>query len=143
MTAEQMTTLRTLSDADMTIADSSVDVRGRTVLDKANEEIGEVDALLIDEQESKVRFLRVAAGGFFGLGARHLLTPVDAITRIDPDHVHVDQSRERVASAPVYDPTVVTETDYYNDLYGYYGYAPYWGTGYVYPPLPSYARRPY
>lgn len=137
-------TLQKLGDTDLTVADPNEDVRGRTVLDAANEEIGHVDALMIDDQEYKVRFLQVAAGGFLGLGERKFLIPVDAITRIDADHVHVNQTRERVADAPGYDPNLATEPTYeptyYEDLYGYYGYAPYWGPGYVYPAYPYYAR---
>ena len=138
MSSTNQVRLTKLSDADMTISDASADVRGRTVLDKLGDEIGKVDALMIDDRESKVRFLQVASGGFLGIGARHFLIPVDAVTRVDADHVHVDQTRERVASSPGYDPTVVPETDYYTDVYGYYGYGPYWGPGYAYPAYPYY-----
>ncbi len=129
-------TLVKLGDTDLTVGDPNEDVRGRTVLDRNNEEIGHVDALLIDDRESKVRFLRVAAGGFLGLGERTFLIPVDAVARIDADHVHVDQTRERLVAAPAYDPTLVAERDYYDDLYGYYGYATCWRPGYTYPDFP-------
>ena len=131
-------TLVKLGDTELTVGDPNEDVRGRTVLDRNNDEIGHVDALMIDDRDTKVRFLQVAAGGFLGLGERKFLIPVDAITRIDADHVHIDQTRERVANAPVYDPTLVAEHDYYDDLYGYYGYAPYWAPGYAYPAYPYY-----
>ena len=139
MASTRSGTLVKVGDAGLTVKDPAADVRGRKVLDQANEEIGEVDALLMDEQESKVRFLQVAAGGFLGIGERHFLIPVDAITRIDADHVHIDQTRERVIGAPGYDPTLVPDRSYYDSLYGYYGYAPYWGPGYVYPAYPYYS----
>ena len=60
-------------------------------------------------------------------------------SKIDDDHVHVDQTRERVAGSPAYDPDLAYEQDYYGGLSGYYGYAPYWGAGYVYPGYPYYA----
>jgi len=128
-------TLVKLSDTTMMIADEAEDICGRQVLDKAGHEIGEVDALLIDDQESKVRFLQVASGGLLGLGATKFLIPVDAVTRVDEDYVHIDQTRERIASAPGYDPELI-DGSYYDDVYGYYGYAPYWAPGYIYPGYP-------
>ncbi len=138
MTTRQPELLRTLDDSEMTLADSAEDVRGRTVVDQAGQEIGEVDALLLDDAESKVRFLRVAEGGLLGFGERTFLIPVDAITRIDENHVHVNQSRDRVVESPAYDPTLVYDQSYYGSVYGHYGYAPYWGPGYRYPMYPYY-----
>ena len=104
-------TLVKLGDTDLTVGDPNEDVRGRTVLDRNNDEIGHVDALMIDDQDTKVRFLQVAAGGFLGLGEKKFLVPVDAIVKIDDDHVHVDRTREQVAGAPDYDPTLVLDRD--------------------------------
>lgn len=126
-----------LSDSDLTVADRDEDIRGRDVLDMAGEELGEVNDLLIDEGEQKVRFLEVSSGGFLGLGATKFLIPVDAITRITADAVHINQSRERVAGAPRYDPTLVDES-YVSGVYSHYGYPPYWGPDYRYPPYPRY-----
>jgi len=132
-----------LSDTNLTLAEQAEDIRGLKALDLAGEELGTVDDLFIDEQERKVRFLEVSSGGFLGLGATKFLLPVDAITRITADVVHISQRRERVAGAPKYDPTLVEER-YASDVYGHYGYLPYWGPGYDYPPYPYYssANRP-
>lgn len=54
------------------------------------------------------------------------LIPVEAITKIGDKVVTVNQTRERVVGAPVYDPSLVDDR-YYDSLYGYYGWAPYWG----------------
>jgi sporulation protein YlmC with PRC-barrel domain len=125
-------TLTMLKDSDEVLTDSGQDIRGRKVLAKDGEEIGKVDALLVDAQESKIRFMRVEAGGFLGLGEKRFLIPVDAITRVDKDTVSVDQTRDKVLGAPVYDPEVIKKPSY-PDIYSYYGFGPYWGTGYLYP----------
>jgi sporulation protein YlmC with PRC-barrel domain len=138
MAEKQNSTLLRLSETNLTVLDPSEDVRGLTVLDRDNEEIGQVDDLLVDDGEHKVRFLEVSSGGFLGLGARTFLIPVDAITRIHNDHIHIDQTREHVAGAPEYDPKVVRERNYYEEVYGHYGYSPYWGPGYAYPAFPLY-----
>jgi CBS domain-containing protein/sporulation protein YlmC with PRC-barrel domain len=132
-----------LSDTNLTLAEAGEDLRGLKALDLSGEELGTVNDLFIDEQERKVRFLEVSSGGFLGLGATKFLIPVDAISRITADDVHINQSRERVAGAPQYDPALVEER-YATDVYGHYGYQPYWGPGYHYPPYPYYssANRP-
>ncbi len=129
--------LRKLGDTNLTVADPDEDVRGRKVLDRAGEEVGTVDDLMIDDRQSKVRFLQIASGGFLGLGATKFMIPVDAITKINDDTVQIDQTRERVAGAPSYDPDLASES-YWSDVYGYYGYSPYWTPGYGYPPYPRY-----
>ena len=132
-----------LSDTNLTLADRAEDIRGLKALDMSEEELGTVNDLFIDEQENKVRFLEVSSGGFLGLGATKFLLPVEAITRLSVDEVHINQSRERVAGAPQYDPTLVEER-YVSDIYSHYGYPPYWGPSYNYPPYPYYssANRP-
>ena len=125
-----------LSDLDEEIAARDADVRGRDVKDKNGEDLGKVEDLLVDEQESKVRFLVIASGGFLGIGKDKAFLPVDAITQILDDEVRVDQTREHVSGAPPYDPELVYEQPYFDEVYGYYGYVPYWGSGYTYPIYP-------
>lgn len=127
-----------LSDTSLTFADPAEDIRRRKVLDKDGEEIGDVDDLLVDGREKKVRFLQVASGGFLGLGETRFLIPVDAITRISDDAVHISQTREHIAGAPRYDPALVVDERYLGDIYGHYGCSPYWRPDYVYPPYPLY-----
>lgn len=130
-------TLLTMTAAHLQTRDPAEDIRNRKVVDAAGEEIGKVEGLLIDNVEEKVRFLQIASGGFLGLGKSTVLVPVEAITRISDDIVYIDQTREHIAGAPTYAPELVNDL-YYEGLYGYYGYAPYWSLGYTYPPFPSY-----
>lgn len=138
MTTEDNATLSKLSDTGQTIANAADDIRGRNVKDKDGNDIGTVDDLLIDDRERKVRFLRVEHGGFLGFGETKSFIPVDAITRITNDDVHINHSRDHVANAPRYDPDLVDERTYYGSIFGYYGYMPFWGAGYNYPPYPLY-----
>lgn len=115
-----------LSETDLTVDDPAQDVRGRMVVDRAGERIGAVADLYVDERERRVRFLQVAAGGFLGLGERHFLLPVGTVTRVASDCVEVDQSRDRIAGAPAYDPAVSPQPDYFAGIYNWYGEAPFW-----------------
>src|SRR5665213_1435842 len=125
MATNDNATLYTLGDRGQTVDGSVNDVRGREVKDRNGEDIGKVADLLVDDREGKVRFLLVEHGGFLGFGETKSLIPVDAVTKITEDDVVVDQSRERVAAAPGYDPDLVDDRTYHSSLYGYYGYAPY------------------
>ncbi len=125
------TILRKLSDTGETVARADEDVRGRKVLDDVGEEIGTVDGLMVDDEQKKARFLRVASDGFLGLDRTHVMIPVEAITRVMPHAVCIDRTREHLRAAPRYDPALVDDTDqgYWGGVYGYYGVAPYGGMG--------------
>lgn len=130
--------LQSLSQSDLVLADSAEDIRDRALVDRQGEEIGRIHDLMIDESENKVRFLQVRGGGFLGIGEKQFLIPVDAITSIEDDVVRIDQTREHVGGGPEYQPDLVPEQDYFGNIYGWYGYQPYWAPGYRYPGYPYY-----
>jgi sporulation protein YlmC with PRC-barrel domain len=133
MVEEPTGTLVRLDDTALTLEDAADDVRGRQAVDNNGDEIGKVVGLLIDETEKKVRFLEVGSGGFLGLGRKRQLIPVEAITHVDADTVQIGKERGHVVGAPVYDPSIVAELRYFEDLYGYWDYPPFWTGGYTYP----------
>jgi hypothetical protein len=98
------------------------------VKDKDGQDLGKIERLMIDDVEHRVRFMEVATGGFLGFGEQKSFIPVETITRITADEVHIDRTRAHVAGAPNYDPAVVTDdAGYFFSLYPYYGYAGYMG----------------
>ena len=117
--------LVSLNDSELVLEDRTQDVRGLDVYDKDADRIGRVDDLYADTQERKVRFLDVSAGGFLGLGEKHFLVPVEAVSEVREDRVVVDQKRQRVAESPLFDADVVPQPAYQDELYKYYGYPPY------------------
>jgi sporulation protein YlmC with PRC-barrel domain len=127
--------LKMLKDTDLTVADYRQDLRGRRVLDNDGKHIGHVSALFIDEDERKVRMLDVSGGGFLGIGDQHFLIPVDAIVKVDDNDVHVNETADRVAKSPAYDPELIVGygQEYWGSHFSYYGGMPYWADSYAYP----------
>ena len=68
-----------LGDSDFVPANPEDDVRGKDVYTIDGKVIGSVEDLYIDRHEREVRFLEVGAGGFLGIGEKHLLVPVEAV----------------------------------------------------------------
>jgi sporulation protein YlmC with PRC-barrel domain len=130
--------LERLSDSSLVLSEPDQDIRGRKVIDQHGADIGHVSGLFIDEGERKVRMLELRSGGFIGIGERHFLLPVDAISSVDENEVHVSESGARIIHSPIYDPTLVVPSirGYWEPYYGYYGLSPHWGNGYMYPTFP-------
>ena len=126
MRADHAGRLMTLGDTDRPMTDPPGDIRGRWVIDPHGEELGHIDALLVDDQERKVRFLRIASSGSPVGETRKLLLPVDAVIAVDDEQVHVNQMGEWVAGSPRYDPRRSYDHDFYDAVYRYYGVTPYW-----------------
>lgn len=135
-------TLRTLDDIGEAVANADEDVRGRKVLDNEGMSLGTVDGLMVDDAQNKVRFLRVECGGFLGLGATHVMIPVDAITSITGQTVTIDRAGDHLRGAPRYDPALINEREarFWGHVYGYYSFMPYWEDTYHYPTYPYYNR---
>lgn len=133
------TVLENLNDTGLVLADPGQDIRGHKVIDCHGDDVGHVSNLFTDAEEGKVRMLEVRAGGFLGLGARHFLLPVDAITSVAKDEVRVSETRDRIVGSPVYDPALVAAPTHamLGPYYGYYGHPPYWSSGYEYPDFPA------
>jgi sporulation protein YlmC with PRC-barrel domain len=112
-----------LSDSEFVLEDRAQDVRGLDVCDSNGDEVGSVEDLYVDEEERKVRFLDVAAGGFFGLGEKRFLIPVEVVREVNEGGVVVNQGREKVAGSPPFDTGVVPQPSYQREVYDYYGYA--------------------
>jgi sporulation protein YlmC with PRC-barrel domain len=99
--------------------------------DREGMKVGEVEAVVVNRPEPHVRFLLVSDGGALAIGDEQRLVPVEAVDRIEQGIVFLDEARRRVAEAPKYDPTLVDEPSYWEQMYGWYGYAPYWTTSEV------------
>jgi sporulation protein YlmC with PRC-barrel domain len=120
--------LHWLDETRLKLANSEEDVRGRRLIDSRGNEIGRIEDIIVDDREGKARFLALAKGGFLGIGEKRFFVPVGTIARVEKNAVYLGETRERVASAPCFDPEL-TKADQpdWESIYGFYGLAPFWG----------------
>ncbi|MDQ2755697.1 MAG: PRC-barrel domain-containing protein [Actinomycetota bacterium] len=134
---ETQPTLRLLSEVGETVDHLENDVRGLRVVDEDGEHVGRVSDLVVDDVEKAVHFLLVEHGGLGGIGATHTYVPIEAVSRVDDDEVHVSLRREVVLAAPAYAPDLVDDRIYHQSIYHHYGYSPFLGKDF------RYAQAPY
>jgi hypothetical protein len=79
------------------------EIKGTSVRNLQNQEIGEIDELLIEATTGFVRFAIVSVGGFLGLGSTRVAVPWNAfgITQQNGNIRYVlDATKERLEKAP-------------------------------------------
>jgi len=123
-TGGQRTNLAKLSDSDLPLEENWQDIRGLDVYDSTGEQIGSVEDLYIDREARQPRFLVVSAGGLLGVGKKHVLIPVEEVSRdMGEERVTVGAHREKVLNAPEFDPDVgVPAPDLQRAIDAYYGH---------------------
>ena len=92
--------LISLGDSDFVPANPEDDLRGKNVYDAEGQPIGSVEDLYIERKEREVRFLEVGAGGFLGIGEKHFLVPVEAVTQVTEDRVTIEPGRTQTVEGP-------------------------------------------
>ena len=110
-----------LSGEAVALKDSSQDLRGRDVYDRNGNQIGSVEDLYVDAEEYYVRFLDVASGGFLGIGEKHFLIPIEAVTDASEDRATIAEDQEKIKGAPDVPLNPVIEPANVQELYDYYG----------------------
>jgi sporulation protein YlmC with PRC-barrel domain len=104
---QQRSTLTKLSELDLPLEEPWQDTRGLEVYDITEEQIGTVEDLYVDHEARQARFVVVSAGGFLGLGKKHLLVPVEEVSRdVGEERVTVTEPRDKVLNSPEFDPDV-------------------------------------
>jgi len=98
------------------------DVRGLT-LEATDGEIGRVRDLLFDESGWSVRYVAADTGTW--LPGRQVLLAPNAVEAIG-DRVHVALSTRQVEESPPLSAGEPVSRRWEADVYGFYGYAPYW-----------------
>jgi hypothetical protein len=128
MPIQDAAALRNLTDTDLTIGTSDVDIRGWSVKDTDGRIVGTVEELMIDDLQYRVRFLRVDLAGFIGPGEGTSCLPIESVIRINDSDVVIDQADGRLQDAPRYDPELVVKREFYDEHYGPFGNPSLWQT---------------
>ena len=75
------------------------ELRQKTVLDSGVRQVGQVDNLYVDD-DMDLQFVDVEISGFFGLGKKHYLVPVETIAEEGPGSITLTVDEQTVESAP-------------------------------------------
>jgi len=110
-----------LRDSDLPRGSTAKALLDSDVYDRDGERMGTVKDLYVDTEDGDLRFLDVGAGGFLGLGEKHFMIPMEAVTDTGSG-VTIEQSREKVEGSPIVDTKGVPEDAYQHEVYDYYGY---------------------
>ncbi|MFO1288917.1 MAG: PRC-barrel domain-containing protein [Rubrivivax sp.] len=108
----------------------AVEVKGRKVLNRLDEPLGEVQDLLVDVQSGRIAYALMAAGGVLGIGERHFPLPWTALTLDRERRCFVlDASRWAFDSAPMLPKdrgSAGIAIDWHENVHRFYGARPYW-----------------
>ena len=131
-------------DTDATIvqdADQRSDGPGPDVVDAASLEgdevvnangdnLGRIEAIMLDVTSGRVAYAVLSFGGFLGMGSKLFAIPWSALT-LDARQKRfvLDASRERLESAPGFDKDhwpSMADRAWATDVHDYYDATPYW-----------------
>jgi hypothetical protein len=83
---------------------ATAEIKGTTVQNLQNEDIGDVDELLIRHEDGAVRLAVLSVGGFLGLGSTKVAVPWTALgittLRDGTIKMTLDTTKERLEKAP-------------------------------------------
>jgi hypothetical protein len=80
------------------------EIRQKSVLDSGDNIVGTVANLYVDEDSRQLRFVDIVTSGFLGLGRKHHLVPVEAVSEEDPGWFTLRVDQETVESADLPEP---------------------------------------
>ena len=103
---------------------------GVSVVNRANESLGDIKEIVIDTHSGKVAYAVVAFGGFLGMGEKLFAVPFGSLKYdVVESNYQLDMSKERLQEAPGFDPDSWPQMDqeqWNRDVYKFYNSVPYW-----------------
>jgi hypothetical protein len=99
------------------------EIRQKGVLDPGDRIVGTVANLYVDEDSRQLRFVDVLTSGLLGLGRKHHLLPVEAVSQEGPGSITLGVDQQSVLSAPPFlNPHVVPDERYQRTILEHYGF---------------------
>ncbi len=100
------------------------------VVNASGEDLGKIEAIMLDVQSGRVAYAVLSFGGFLGMGTKLFAIPWSALT-LDADEKRfvLDVSKDRLEKAPGFDKDhwpSMADPRWATELHAYYGVTPYW-----------------
>ncbi|MEO6023708.1 MAG: PRC-barrel domain-containing protein [Burkholderiales bacterium] len=103
---------------------------GNDVVNTAGEDLGDIEAIMLDVPSGRIAYAVLSFGGFFGLGDKLFAIPWNAL-QLDRDNKRVIliASKDRLENAPGFDkdnwPSMADQR-WARDIHSCYSSRPYW-----------------
>ncbi len=109
---------------------SATTMIGDDVTNKAGEDLGKIEEIMLDTDKGKIAYAVVSFGGFLGMGGKYFAVPWETL-RLDTGNKQffLDASKETLENAPGFDKDNWPRTPDYNymkDIYNHYDAEIYW-----------------
>lgn len=111
---------------------SASTMKGDKVVNKAWEDLGNIEEIMVDIENGRVGYAVLSFGGFLGLGDKLFAIPWKALRlKVHDRAFTLDISKETLENAEGFDKNnwPIASREWLSTIYGYYGYQPYWQTG--------------
>lgn len=103
---------------------------GDTVVNRAGENLGKIEELMLDLEKGRVAYAVLSFGGFMGMGEKLFAIPFEALKLDDSrEHFTLDVDKAKLKNAPGFDrnnPPQASDRTWGAEVYKFYGYKPYW-----------------
>ena len=112
-------------------------LKGDDVVNVGGEDIGKIEAIMLDVASGKIAYAVLSFGGFLGMGSKLFAIPWSALTLDTTEKQFIlDVSKDRLEKAPGFDkdhwPRMADRT-WAADVHSYYDITPYWEDEYGVP----------
>ena len=109
---------------------SATKMIGDDVVNRAGENLGKIEELMLDLEKGRVAYAVLSFGGFLGMGEKLFAVPFEAL-QLDAGRHHftLDVDKDKLKNAPGFDKAHWPKTAdraWGATIYTYYGYKPYW-----------------
>ena len=109
---------------------STAAVLGDVVVNRAGENLGKIEELMLDLEKGRVAYAVLSLGGFLGMGEKLFAIPFEAL-KLDAsrEHFTLDVDKAKLKNAPGFDKNNLPQASdrtWGAEVYKFYGYKPYW-----------------
>ena len=99
------------------------ELRLSRAFDSGGRYVGDVENLYVDD-DRELRFVDVVTSGFLGLGKKHHLVPVEAITEESPGQITLGVDQQTVEGVPdLANPKAAPDDELQRSTREHYGYS--------------------
>jgi sporulation protein YlmC with PRC-barrel domain len=105
-------------------------LKGDTVVNSSGEDLGKIEAIMLDVTGGRIAYAVLSFGGFLGMGSKHFAVPWSAFT-IDAGEKRfiLGLSKDRLENAPGFDKDhwpSMADPAWATQVHAYYNVTPYW-----------------